>query len=198
MLTCHLILFRTMTGNAIQTEKDILSLAKRGDDRFMRLLYDRYVGCLAAVCGRYIGDEDDRKDILQEAFIKIFTSIGRFEHRGEGSLKAWIIRITANEAIKFLRRNATYKFIEYEETLPDVEEEPEVDGVPDGVINDMILTLPSGYRTVFNLYVFGNKSHKEIAQMLGIGESSSASQFLRAKAQLAKRMREYKQTHQND
>jgi len=51
---------------------------------------------------------------------------------------------------------------------------------------------------VFNLYVFGNKSHKEIAQMLGIDESSSASQFLRAKAQLAKRMREYKQTHQND
>ena len=76
--------------------------------------------------------------------------------------------------------------------MPDVAEEPDVDGIPDDVVNDLILSLPPGYRMVFNLYVFGRKSHKEIAEMLGIGESSSASQFSRAKALLAKRVKEYR------
>ena len=83
--------------------------------------------------------------------------------------------------------------IDYHEgELPDVVDEPDVEGIPDDVLNDLILSLPPGYRMVLNLYVFEQKSHKEIGRMLNIGESSSASQFSRAKALLAKRIKEYK------
>lgn len=164
----------------------------------MRLLYDRYSGYLAAVCARYISSDEDRKDVLQEIFIKIFKSVGRFEYRGEGSLKAWMVRIAVNESLRFLKNGASYSFVDNDAEMPDMAEEPEVECIPDDVINDFILSMPPGYRAVFNLYVFERKSHKEIAALLGIGESSSASQFLRAKAYLTKRIKEYKSAHKND
>lgn len=177
------------------SESELLDLAARRDHAAMKAIYDRYVEYLAAACARYVGDENDRKDVLQEAFIKIFTSLDKFEFRGEGSFKAWMVRIAVNEALRFLKRSMSNSFIEYDDKLPDVadEPEPEVDGIPDDVINDLILSLPPGYRMVFNLYVFERKSHKEIAKLLGIGESSSASQFSRAKALLSKRIKEYKE-----
>lgn len=181
-----------MADNGEYSEQGLARLARRGDNMAIRMLYDRYVEYLSAVCARYVQDEDDRKDVLQECFIKIFTSLDKFEYRGEGSLKAWLVRITVNEALRFLKKNTNYAFIEHEEKLPDVPDEPEVEDVPDEVINDMILSLPPGYRMVFNLYVFERKSHKEIAEMLHIGESSSASQFSRAKALLSRKIKEYK------
>lgn len=197
-LNMRLSFSKTMTGNTKHTESELISLVKSGDKSVMRLLYDAYVGYLSAVCGRYVADENDKKDILQETFIKIFTSLDRFEYRGKGSLRAWMVRITVNETIKFLKQASALSIISHEERLPDMPDEPDVEDVPDDVINSMILALPPGYRMVFNLYVFGNKSHKEIAKMLNIGESTSASQFSRAKALLTKRIKEYKQTHQND
>ena len=179
-------------------EKDLLTLIKAGDRKAMKDLYDLYAGFMLAACSRYIADVDDCKDVLQESFIKIFSSIGRFEFRGEGSLKAWMIRIAVNEALRYLRKQAVYNFIEHDSDIPDAADEPEVEGIPDDVINQMILSLPPGYRMVFNLYVFERKSHKEIAKMLNIGESSSASQFSRAKALLSKRIKEYKKAHQID
>lgn len=180
-------------GNGVYNESDLVSLVARRDNRAMKLLYDRYVEYLSAVCARYIADDNDRKDVLQECFIRIFTSMDRFEFRGEGSLKAWMVRIVVNESLRFLKKNSNYGFIEYEDTLPDMADEPEPDGIPDDVLNGMVLSLPPGYRMVFNLYVFERKSHKEIAAMLGIGESSSASQFSRAKALLARKMKDYKE-----
>ena len=176
----------------------LVGLCTRGDGRAMKVIYDRYVEYLSAVCARYISGDDDRKDVLQESFVRIFTSLDKFDYRGEGSLKAWMIRIVVNESLRFLKKSTSYDFIGHEETLPDIADEPEVEGIPDDVINDMILSLPTGYRTVFNLYVFEQKSHKEIGAMMNIGESSSASQFSRAKALLAKRIKEYKTIHKND
>lgn len=190
--------FNLMANHVEHKEKELLNLIKHGDQNAMRLLYDSYSGYLAAVCARYIESEDDRKDVLQECFIKIFKSVGRFEFRGEGSLKAWMIRITANESLRFLRTSSTYSFVDYGGNLPDVPEEPDVDSIPDDVIDGIILSMPAGYRAVFNLYVFEQKSHKEIAGMLGIGEGTSASQFSRAKAYLAKRINDYKAAHKND
>ncbi len=187
-----------MSGNGGYSEDQLVRLAAGGNNAAVRQIYDRYAGYLAAVCARYIADEDDRKDVLQECFIRIFTSLDKFDYRGEGSLKAWMIRIAVNESLRFLKKSSAYDFIENEDRLPDVADEPDVEGIPDDVINDMILSLPAGYRTVFNLYVFGHKSHKEIAAMLNIGESSSASQFSRAKAMLARRIKEYKTKHKND
>ena len=79
-----------MTDNGVHNESDLVSLVTRMDGRAIKSLYDRYVEYLTAVCARYIADDNDRKDVLQECFIRIFTSLGKFEFRGEGSLKAWM------------------------------------------------------------------------------------------------------------
>ena len=82
---------------------------RRRDKTGMKMLYDRYVGYLTAVCARYIPDDDEVKDILQEAFIKAFQSMDKFTWRGEGSLKAWLTRIVVNDSLKFLRRKKPAK-----------------------------------------------------------------------------------------
>ena len=162
----------------------------------MKMLYDRYVGYLTAVCARYIPDDDDMKDILQEAFVKIFRTMGSFTWRGEGSLKAWMSKIVVNDSLKALRRK---KPLPLSETLPEPidEEEPAVADVPLDVIQGMIRQLPDGYRTVFNLFVFEDKSHREIASLLGIKENSSASQLHHAKAMLARWIKDYIKLHDN-
>ena len=169
---------------------------RRQDKTAMKMLYDRYVGYLTAVCARYIQDDDDVKDILQEAFIKVFKSMDRFSWRGNGSLKAWLTRIVVNDSLKALRRK---KPLSLSATLaePVEEEEPAFEAVPLDVIQGMIRKLPDGYRTVFNLFVFEDKSHKEIASLLGIKENSSASQLHHAKAQLARWIKDYIKTHDN-
>ena len=162
----------------------------------MKMLYDRYVGYLTAVCARYIQDDDDVKDILQEAFIKVFKSMDRFSWRGNGSLKAWLTRIVVNDSLKALRRK---KPLSLSATLaePVEEEEPAFEAVPMDVIQGMIRKLPDGYRTVFNLFVFEDKSHKEIASLLGIKENSSASQLFHAKAMLARWIKDYIKANDN-
>lgn len=82
----------------------LVGLCTRGDGRAMKVIYDRYVEYLSAVCARYISGDDDRKDVLQESFVRIFTSLDKFCFRGEGSLKAWMIRIVVNESLRFLRK----------------------------------------------------------------------------------------------
>ena len=163
---------------------------RRQDKTAMKMLYDRYVGYLTAVCARYIPDDDEVKDILQEAFIRVFQSMDKFTWRGEGSLKAWLTRIVVNDALKALRRK---KPLPLSPILSDIteDEEPDFDRVPLDILQGMIRKLPEGYRTVFNLFVFEDKSHKEIASLLGIKENSSASQLHHAKAQLARWIKDY-------
>lgn len=172
------------------SEAELLKLVRSGDASGMRAFYERYVGFLTAVCSRYVPDRAAVKDILQEVFVKAFDRIGSFEYRGEGSVKAWMHRIVVNDSLKFLRANGKMKYVD---DLPDVEDE-QMDSLPDvpaAVVAEMIKSLPDGYRTVFNLFVFEKKSHREIAELLGIKEDSSASQFFRARAMLAKKIKEY-------
>jgi len=161
----------------------------------MRTFYERYVGCLTAVCSRYVVDRSAVKDILQEAFIKIFKGLDRFEYRGEGSVRAWASRIVVNDSLKALKASSRMEFVE---DLPDAPEEDgsEMPEVPPAVIQEMIKALPDGYRTVFNLFVFEKKSHREIADLLGIKENSSASQYFRARAMLAKSIKAYWKEHE--
>lgn len=144
-----------------------------------------------ATCLRYIADRDAVKDVMQDAFVKVFTSLSQFHYRGEGSLKAWVTRIAANESLNYVRRNERLAFTDNVPDVPD-DEDPDIGEVPMQVLLRMIGDLPAGYRAVFNLFVFEGMSHKDIARALGIKESSSASQYLRAKRQLAKEINEYK------
>ena len=181
---------RSRSGPGDLSERELLRLVRSGDSSGTRALYERYAGYLTAVCSRYVPDRAAVKDILQDAFISIFTRIADFEFRGEGSLRAWMTRIVVNGALKSLRGSGRLSYVE---EIPDREEEDleTLPQVPPAVLADMIKALPDGYRTVFNLFVFEKKSHKEIAELLGIKENSSASQFFRARALLARQIKEY-------
>jgi RNA polymerase sigma factor (sigma-70 family) len=157
-------------------------------------LFGSYSGSLSGICSRYISGKDDVRDVLQNSFINMFRSIKSFEYRGNGSLKAWMIRITVNEALKHIKQHSGIATDTDLSELPDIpnDEEPDLEEIPKAAIMKMIQTLPDGYRTVFNLFVFEKKSHKEIAGLLGIAENSSASQFHRAKGLLIQKINEFK------
>lgn len=177
-------------------ERGLVEQARKGDRGAMKRIYDCYSRYLAATCSRYLPGESDLRDVLQDSFVKIFSSLDKFEFRGEGSLKAWMRQVSVNEALKLIRRRKRNDTVEYKWDLPDTQEEddpePDVAEVPPSVIQKMIQALPEGYRTVLNLYAFEEKSHKEIAGLLGISESTSASQLHRARALLARQINEYK------
>lgn len=178
-------------------EKVLLRHIRQGDRAAMKQLYDNHIGYLKAVCSRYIPDNDDVNDILQDSFVKIFGSTDKFEYRREGSLRAWMTRIVVNESLKRLRQKKKWSELISTEPPPDVIDEDGTDvplfaDIPPDKIMEMIRSLPDGYRTILNLYVFEDKSHREIAEMLGIRESSSASQLHRAKVMLVKMAEKYK------
>lgn len=179
-------------GANYDSEEALLGRVKDGDSEAMKTLYSRNVRYLTAVCSRYIIDDEDIRDVLQEAFIKIFSSIGSFEYRGVGSLRGWMTKILLNETMKWVKCNERFSVVSLSlEEVDIADEEPDIDAIPLDAIHDMIRSLPSGYRTIFNLYVFEGKTHKEIAEILGIKENTSASQLLRAKAALAEKIRRY-------
>lgn len=181
-----------MSQKDIDNEELLIDLVKQGDEQAMRILYCRGIRYLSAVCSRYIDGEEDIKDVLQDAFLKIFASMKSFEYRGEGSLKGWMTKITLNETLKFIKNNSRMHFVELkQEEMDEIDAEPNTEGIPPAVIHSMIRELPDGYRTIFNLYVIEEKSHKEIAELLGIKADSSASQLHRAKAMLAKKIKKY-------
>lgn len=176
-------------------EQKLLKNILNGDVSAMKNFYTIYSGYLTTVCSRYISDKDDVKDILQESFIKIFKSISKFEYKGSGSLRAWSTRIVVNESLKFIKTRERLEQVNVPVwDLPDMtdDEDPDFEEIPTSVILDMIRSLPIGYRTVFNLYVFEKKSHKEIALILKISENTSASQLHRAKNFLVKQIGIYK------
>ena len=174
----------------MKPEERLVCDIKNGDRAAMRRLYDLYSGYIMAIVMRYVPDKDDVPDVVQEAFIKIFTSIVQYEYRGEGTLKMWLSRVTANEALGFLRRKGNITFTD---NIPDepIDDEPDISQITNEALTEMIASLPEGYRVVLNLYVFGKMSHKEIADELGITPSTSASQFYHAKKMLADKIKEY-------
>ncbi|MBR1503062.1 MAG: sigma-70 family RNA polymerase sigma factor [Prevotella sp.] len=156
----------------------------------MRRLYDRFSGYTMATALRYIPDREMAKDVVQDCFVSILTTIDGFEYRGEGSLRAWITRIVSNQAVDWVKRHEQHTFTDEIPQMAD-EEPPDVEAVSPDILNGMISHLPAGYRLVLNLHVFERLSHKEIAFRLGIKESTSASQFFHAKQLLAEMITRY-------
>ena len=175
-------------------EERWLRKALDGDNTATEWIYRRHVRYLSALCSRYITEDEDMKDVLQESFIKIFTFLDSFKYHGEGSLKAWMAKITLNETLKFVRNNSRLPIDSIDDkdmNIADVDS-METEDIPTDVLHQLIRELPDGYRTVFNLYVIDDKSHKEIAQLLGIKENTSASQLHKAKSMLAQKIKYYR------
>ena len=180
-------------------ERVLVAALREGNEAGRRDCYEQFYRYLAAVCSRYVPTDEDVKDLLQDVFLKIFTRFDRFTYRGAGSLQAWMYQIAVNESLMFLRSNKKRWTLQIEEVeVPDDNEEypddPDVEDIPLHVLLEMVRKLPERYRTVFNLYVFEDRRHKDIASLLNIKETSSASNLCRAKALLAKWIKEYHKT----
>ena len=179
-------------GNS-SDEQRLAEQIRNGDNDAMRVFCSLYVPHLKAVCTRYIADTEDARDVLQETLISIITHITDFKYRGAGSLQAWAMRIAVNVSLNFIRNNHHHELTFLKQRIDDVaeEEDPPIEDIPPEVIQQMVRQLPTGYRTVLNLYVFENKSHHEIARLLGISISTSTSQLYKAKNMLAAMIQAY-------
>ena len=167
-------------------EKQLIEGCINGDRRAQKALYDKYSRRMMAVCLRYVKDMEDARDSLQEGFVKLYTNINKYS--GEGSFEGWVRKIFVNNALERLRQNDILKNaddisdIDYAD-MPD-------DSAAAQMSSDEIMTyvrsLPDGFRTVFNLFAIEGYSHKEIGDKLNISESTSRSQYMRARKILQK------------
>ncbi len=173
------------------SEKELTERCREGDNAARKQLYEQYADLLMAVCLRYCGDRDTAQDILHDGFLKAFRSFAQFQYKGDGSLRAWLTRIMVNGALEVLRKRNMFNEQPIDEMPGDIEDEEDIELIPPSVLMQFVRELPEGYRTVFNLYVFEDKSHKEIAEALGITEHTSSSQFFRAKKLLMKKVSAY-------
>lgn len=166
------------------TEQSIIAGCLLNDTLAQRELYNRYSPKMLSVCYRFAQNREDAEDMLQEGFIKVFTQINSFQNKG--AFEGWIRRIIVHTCINFLKKykkfndnvglnEAVYLQVK-EETIPSIMQAKQV--------IECIRLLPVGYRTVLNLYAIEGFSHKEIGVMLDIEESSSRSQYTRAKTLL--------------
>lgn len=156
---------------------------QKGDGAAQRQVYEKYARKMLGVCLRYVSDQFEAEEILIGGFLKVFDKIGQF--KGEGSFEGWIRRIMVNEALGYLRR---MKSIYLETDLEKADYEPDYQSLSNQLEEEdllrMIQQLPTGYKTVFNLYAIEGYSHKEIGEMLGISENTSKSQLSRARTLL--------------
>jgi RNA polymerase sigma factor (sigma-70 family) len=164
-----------------KTNSSLINDCINGNRKSQKELYNSFAPAMYAICLRYSRNQMDAEDILQNGFIKLFNNLHKY--RGEGSFEGWVRRIFVNSAIEHIRDKkinvtvdiASQEFIPY----------THVSALDTLYQKDLIKkadALSDGYRTVFKLYAVEGLSHKEIAEYLGISESTSKSQYSRAKA----------------
>lgn len=178
------------------TIESIIQGCREGDSEARRELYERYATAMFSLVRRYVKVRAAAEDVFHDGFVTVYTKIG--DYRGSGSFEGWMRRIFVTAALNFLRKESSSGVLE-----DDVSELPPgiVGGAPPEALeqlNDkqllgLVERLPEGFRMVLMLHAVEGYSHAEIAEMLAINESTSRSQFLRAKARLAELIeKEYK------
>jgi RNA polymerase sigma factor (sigma-70 family) len=162
-------------------ETDLIQGCVRKDTNAQHTLFEKYAGKLMTVCRRYARDQHEAEDMLQEAFISIFSHINQFKFAG--SFEGWLRRITVNAAIKILQKRNI-------KVIGITNDQNELISPDFNILSDLntedllklINQLPDGYRIIFNLYVIEGYSHDEIAAMLKIKAATSRSQLSKARA----------------
>ncbi|MGN7810724.1 RNA polymerase sigma factor [Flavobacterium johnsoniae] len=164
-----------------QEETKIIKLAVENNRQAQQQIYSRFSPKMLSVCRQYIKDIQLAEDVMITAFMKVFTNLKNFEHKG--SFEGWIRRIMVNECISYLRVQKKVKFAEdeffVEESFNEIDSQFTVEQ-----IQYLIDALPDGYKMVFNLYAIEGYKHNEIAKMLGINEGTSKSQLSHARKML--------------
>jgi len=163
--------------------EDVIALCLKGDRGAQHRLYDLYSKAMYNICYRMTNDVDEAADVLQESFISAFNNLGSY--KGTASFGAWLKKIVVNKSINHIRsKKMDMVPLDDVEPVTEVEEDDRDLYLDIERIKSGIEMLPDGYRVVFSLYLLEGYDHKEIGQILGISESTSKSQYNRAKAKL--------------
>ncbi|MDX1446769.1 sigma-70 family RNA polymerase sigma factor [Lishizhenia sp.] len=174
-----------MSAISAKTIKDFCKGKKKAFDK----IYHAYSPGMYAIALRYMKDEDEAKDVLQNSFIKLYNSREKFDP--SGSIGAYIKRITINTALDEIRKKKKFEPIENNVVLSEEETEFELEDTSNQSYQqllNLIQELPDGYRMVFNLFVFENLKHTEIAEYLDISVNTSKSQLMKAKRMLKEKL----------
>jgi RNA polymerase sigma-70 factor (ECF subfamily) len=167
--------------NLHQEEKEVIELAVDNNRHAQHQIYSKFAPKMLSVCRQYIKDVHLAEDIMITAFMKVFTNLKNFEHKG--SFEGWIRRIMINECISYIRVQKKVTFIEDEYYVEEKHNYIESQFAVED-IQFLIDNLPDGYRMVFNLYCIEGFKHQEISSMLGINEGTSKSQLSHARKML--------------
>lgn len=172
------------------SEQKVIDLCIKGDRLAQKVIYDRLASRMYPLCIRYVGDRDVAQDILQEGFITLFSKIDSY--KGNGSFEGWARKIFVNTALMYLRKKDALKMSDELENArglsTDIASQMENIGYKE--LMKLVTALPPGFRTVFNMYVVEGYSHKEIAEMLSITETTSRTQLSRARVWLQSKIKE--------
>jgi RNA polymerase sigma factor (sigma-70 family) len=163
--------------------REIIELSKAGNQKAQYQLYRLYSKAMYNICYRMMNSQTEAEDLLQESFAEAFHRLESFRY--ESAFGAWLKRIVVNKCINHLKKKRAELVLT--ENLPEVHEDMEdTDSVQLEVkrVHQAIEQLPDGYRVIFSLYLLEGYDHSEIAQILGITESTSKSQFSRAKQKI--------------
>ena len=166
--------------------ESLVNAVKNKDVFAQKYLYDKFADPMFLFCRRYIAIHEDAEEVLLNGFYRIFANINSFEWQGEGAFRKWVKKIMLHESLRFLNQKNAFTIV----PESDVAEIPVPESAPDNLAREeifkMIIQLPVGYRTVFNLYVVEGMEHAEIAEALKISVSTSKTQLFRAKRLLQK------------
>jgi len=167
-------------------EKQLIKGCINNDRKAQQALYDKYSRRMMAVCLRYVKDTEDARDLLQEGFVKLFMNIHTYT--GDGLFDGWVRKIFVNCALERLRHQDVLRNAEDIDNTDyaDIPDESTVSQLSADEIMTYVRSLPDGFRTVFNMFAIEGYSHKEIGEKLNITESTSRSQYMRARKLLQK------------
>lgn len=165
---------------------ELIKQAKRGSTAAQQGMFDRLADSMLMVCRRYVKTREDAEELMLDGFYKFFKALPAFQYQGDATLYAWLKRIMINECLMFLRRKNAFVIVS-ETAAEDMPLEADIlDQLSAADIFNLVVRLPAGYRTVFNLHVIEGMHHGQIAELLGISEGTSKSQLSKAKALLQK------------
>jgi RNA polymerase sigma-70 factor (ECF subfamily) len=175
-------------------ENEIIKGCLKNDRASQKALYEQHYSKMLGVCLRYAKDKDNAKDILHEAFLKVYNNLKNFN--GSGSFEGWIRRIMVNTSIDYLRKNkqnylivsTVYANEKASAATEEIEEDDLLLNIDKEDILKAVQDLTPAYRTVFNLYVIEEFTHKEIAELLDISEGTSKSNLSKAKFNLRRNL----------
>lgn len=165
---------------------ELIREARLGSAAAEKCLFDHFAGQMMAVCCRYLRRREDAEEALLDGFYQFFSHLPAFKFQGEAALYGWLKKIMIHECLMRLRKKNIFSMLTETPAEEPVFGEQATDNLSAAEILSLIVQLPVGYRTVFNLYVIEGMEHKEIAEVLGIAEGTSKSQLSKAKLSLQK------------